>query len=123
MLQARHGGHEEGTPSGERFLVTRGEGRLGPVIGTVATDNRVTILGSAGDAFVCIDCDTDTLALGGNHLAVTRHRIWYAVDDGGAYAVVAPGATPTIGDEAADPNGNAADDDVAEPAWPDLPGA
>ncbi|MEM9611601.1 MAG: hypothetical protein AAGA59_01555 [Actinomycetota bacterium] len=111
----RHGGHDEGTPSGERFLVTRGEGRLGPVIATVATDNRVTILGSAGDAFVCIDCTADTLALGGNHLAVTRHRIWYGADAGGTYAVVAPDAGTS--------DGAVDDDDVVEPAWPDLPGA
>lgn len=121
---SRYGGHDEGTPSGERFLVTRGEGPLGPVIGTVATDNRVTILGSAGDAFVCIDCDGATLALSGNHLAVTRHLIWYGADAGGSYAVVDPAArTGLTGGDGGTGSDDRDDDNVVEPVWPPLPGA
>ena len=84
---SEYGGHDDGSPSGERFLVTRGPGPFGPVLATVATDNQVTIVGSDGDAFVCIACHNGVLTLGGNELSVTRHQVWYNRDGGGSYRV------------------------------------
>lgn len=58
------------------FLVTRGSGNFGPVTGTSAYNNSVSLTGSGSFGFACDSCSTSILSLRNNIISVNGTVGW-----------------------------------------------